>query len=128
MPRRARARASASFPRTSRRAQDRERTCSMSLSKSWCALLLRRAGDDLGEHRVVPQPAILEAQDAIRARCTERVADDVRESGHRLGLRDQVIARVVQAEPVIDVSAGDTNLHRLADWHRVRADGPCPLL
>src|SRR5215207_10399198 len=65
--------------------------------------LLRRGDDELRGHRVVPQAAVLEAQDAIRARCAERIANDVGEARHRLRLGDESVVRFVHAEAVIHV-------------------------
>src|SRR5829696_8815540 len=72
--------------------------------------------------------AVLEAENAIRSRRRERVANDVGESGHRLRLSEEAIAYVVDAEAVIHVGGSDADLDELAHGHGVRSHHPRPLL
>src|SRR5262245_59454487 len=92
------------------------------------ALLLCRGDRELRDHRVMAEPAVLEATHAVRSRRGEHVADDVRVPRHPLRLCDETVVRVVHAEAVVHVGAGDANLDELAGADRGWRDVPRPLV
>src|SRR5690349_16686555 len=75
-------------------------------------------------HRRVSNAAQLQAADLISARLPQRQVEVVPISRHDLHRADQVTARVVQTEPMIDVDGAHVEAHASAGRYPVGLERP----
>src|SRR5450759_5780334 len=74
------------------------------------------------------QPTVLQAEYPVLTWFRESVDEAVGEARHRLGLRNQPVIRVVNAEAVVDIVRRNPKLHRDSGGELVRGKFPVPLL